>query len=190
MKTADCTILMVPGRYEPGDEHWQTRWQSRLSTARRVGVNGVTATGPVRVDDIVDAVRGHQRPVIMIAHSFGVVASVIAAHALFKPDGRERTASALKGLFLVAPAGSRSVLESDDVDHALAHPPLTHLPVPSVVIASRNDPHCPFLEAEEWAHAWGASFVDAGDSGHIDVASGHGPWPEGLMRFAGFLQTL
>lgn len=190
MKTADCTILMVPGRYETGEEHWQTRWQNRLSTARRVGGNSGQGSGCVGVKQIVEAVRRDDRPVILVAHSFGVVAAVFAAHELAKGEAGKRGQSALRGLFLVAPAGSRSVLESDDVDHALAHPPLARLPVPSVLIASRTDPHCPFLEAEEWAHAWGASFVDAGDSGHINVASGHGPWPEGLMRFAGFLQTL
>ena len=40
------------------------------------------------------------------------------------------------------------------------------------------------------AYAWGAAIADAGSSGHINVESGHGPWPEGLMRFAGFLKAL
>ena len=29
-----------------------------------------------------------------------------------------------------------------------------------------------------------------GDAGHLNTASGHGPWPEGSMRFAMFLKTL
>ena len=39
-------------------------------------------------------------------------------------------------------------------------------------------------EARELAEAWGAEFVDAGDSGHLNSESGHGPWPDGLLRFA------
>ena len=34
------------------------------------------------------------------------------------------------------------------------------------------------------------ALADAGLSGHINAASGHGPWPEGLMRLAGFMKTL
>jgi len=26
---------------------------------------------------------------------------------------------------------------------------------------------------------WGADFIDMGEAGHINVASGYGPWPEG-----------
>ena len=31
------------------------------------------------------------------------------------------------------------------------------------------------------ANLWEASFVDAGDAGHLNVASGHGAWPEGRL---------
>ncbi|MFW8585524.1 alpha/beta hydrolase [Rhizobium beringeri] len=34
------------------------------------------------------------------------------------------------------------------------------------------------------------SSVDAGESGHINADSGHGPWPEGTMVFAQFLGRL
>ena len=40
------------------------------------------------------------------------------------------------------------------------------------------------------AKAWNVELVDAGASGHLNDESGHGPWPEGLMRFAGFLKSL
>jgi hypothetical protein len=36
----------------------------------------------------------------------------------------------------------------------------------------------------------GAQFLDAGAAGHINVASGHGPWPEGSMAFANFIAKL
>jgi predicted alpha/beta hydrolase family esterase len=32
--------------------------------------------------------------------------------------------------------------------------------------------------------------IDAGEAGSVNSESGHGPWPEGLMSFAGFLKRL
>jgi hypothetical protein len=40
--------------------------------------------------------------------------------------------------------------------------------------------------ARDWARRWGFVFHDAGDAGHINVESGHGPWP--LIR--NLLQSL
>ncbi|MDQ2704188.1 MAG: alpha/beta hydrolase, partial [Pseudomonadota bacterium] len=68
--------------------------------------------------------------------------------------------------------------------------PRDPLPFPSVVIASRNDPYGAFEVAEDNAAAWGSLFIDAGESGHLNADSGHGPWPEGSMTFAKFLSQL
>jgi uncharacterized protein len=68
--------------------------------------------------------------------------------------------------------------------------PRDPLPFPSLVVASRTDPYCSYERAEDFAYAWGAAIVDAGEAGHINTEAGFGPWPEGLMRFAGFLKLL
>jgi predicted alpha/beta hydrolase family esterase len=68
--------------------------------------------------------------------------------------------------------------------------PREKLPFPSAMIASRNDPFCAFDVAEDLARAWGSLFIDAGEAGHINADSGHGPWPEGSMTFAQFLSKL
>ena len=62
---------------------------------------------------------------------------------------------------------------------AMAPLPLSPLPFPALVVASENDPFARFERAESFAAAWGAEFVSAGEAGHINVASGHGDWPEG-----------
>ena len=36
----------------------------------------------------------------------------------------------------------------------------------------------------------GGHIVDAGAIGRLDSTSGHGPWPEGLMRFGAFMARL
>ena len=64
------------------------------------------------------------------------------------------------------------------------------LPFPSVTVASRNDEFCAFEVAERMAADWGSLFLDAGESGHINAESGHGPWPEGLMVFSKFMNHL
>jgi hypothetical protein len=51
----------------------------------------------------------------------------------------------------------------------------------------RSLPRAPFFFFG--AHI-GAEMVDAGFSGHINIESGHSPWPEGVLHFAGFLKTL
>ena len=61
---------------------------------------------------------------------------------------------------------------------------------PAHLVASRNDPYCDYQRAEDLAGAWGATFQDAGEAGHINVESGHGPWPEGMMSFAHFMKRL
>ena len=46
----------------------------------------------------------------------------------------------------------------------------------------------PDEKAEHWARDWAVHFGNAGEAGHFTEASGHGPWPEGLMAFAKFTQ--
>jgi predicted alpha/beta hydrolase family esterase len=68
--------------------------------------------------------------------------------------------------------------------------PLAPLPFPALLVASSNDPYCSIERARLLAERWGAAFVEGGDLGHINAASGHGPWPEGVLRFGGFLSRL
>jgi predicted alpha/beta hydrolase family esterase len=183
MRTSDCDILIIPGHGDSGPDHWQSRWERQLSTARRVEQENWEA--PVRdawVDRIVRAVSRAQRPVVLVAHSLGVVAVAHAAPHL--PPGRVRGAF-LVGLPDVEPEDFMS-----EIDRAFAPIPRDPLPFPSVLVVSRTDPYCDYEKAVDIAYSWGAAAVDAGDSGHLNTASGHGPWPEGLMRFAGFLKRL
>lgn len=182
MKAKDAEILIVPGYTSSGPGHWQTRWQDKLSTARRV--EQAEWSKPVREDwtyQIAEHVNAANAPVVLVAHSLGVAACVQAVPLFKRP---------VAGAFLVAPP---------DVANPAIRPrhlmtfgpyPRDPLPFPSIVVASRSDPFCPFEAAEDIAGAWGSLFVDAGESGHINAASGHGPWPEGLLVFARFLARL
>jgi predicted alpha/beta hydrolase family esterase len=183
MRTSDCDIIIVPGFSNSGPEHWQSRWERKLSTARRVAQDDWE--NPVRdtwIARLVDTIGRCRRPAVLVAHSLGVVAVVHAAPSL--PPG------VVRGAFLVAPADVERPELPESIDRSFAPIPLDPLPFPSLLVASRADPYCAYGRAEDFAFAWGSALLDAGGAGHINTASGYGPWPEGLMRFAGFLKRL
>lgn len=187
MKASEADILFIPGHGKCGPEHWQSRWQAKLATARRVDQHAWRS--PVRehwVDAISEAVDAATKPVVLVAHSLGIPA---ALHAL--PNCRGKVA----GAFFVSPPDLEQPGQLPDglsLDKLRAFGPYPRdpLPFPSITIASRNDPHGSYEHAGDVANAWGSLLVDAGNSGHIDAASGHGPWPEGTMVFARYLSRL
>ncbi|TDH39043.1 serine hydrolase family protein [Pseudohoeflea suaedae] len=182
MKVAETDILIVPGFKNSGPDHWQTRWEKKLSSARRV--EQAEWTKPLVEDwtaTLAEAVNGAERPVVIIAHSLGVATFVQAV-----PQFEKKIA----GAFLVAPPEVAN--PGIRPKHLMTFGPYPEepLPCPSIVIASRDDSFGSFEHAGDMANAWGSLFIDAGHSGHIDAASGHGPWPEGSMVFAKFLSRL
>ena len=184
MRTADCDILLVPGYTNSGPDNWQSRWQQRLSSSRRVEQEDWD--NPVRdawVAQLVKSVERCRRPVVLVAHSLGVATVVHAAPMLAR--------NVVRGAFLVAlPDVEDADARPVGVDPSFAPLARDPLPFPSLLVASRSDQYCAFERAEDFAFAWGSALLDAGDAGHINTASGYGPWPEGLMRFAGFLRRL
>lgn len=182
MKVRDVDILMVPGYTNSGPEHWQTRWESKLSTARRV--TQAEWSKPVREDwtaALAAAANVAERPVVLVAHSLGVPTAIHALPQIHKP---------IAGAFFVAPPDVAN--PNIRPRHLMSFGPYPRepLPFPSITIASRNDPYCAFEVAEDAAAAWGSLFIDAGEAGHINSDAGYGPWPEGSMAFAQFLSRL
>jgi|SRR5579875_2029336 predicted alpha/beta hydrolase family esterase len=187
MRTADADILIIPGLGGSGPEHWQSRWEAKLSSARRViQADWDNPRLDVWCERIAEEVECAGGPVVLVAHSLGVLAAIHAAPLLEKGA----SAGKIKGGFLAAPPSRDLLAHFDTVDPEFLTRPAVPLPFPALVIASQNDPYSSFAGSAELASALGAELADAGFSGHINVESGHGPWPEGLLRFAGFLRTL
>ena len=183
MKTSDLDILIVPGLGGSGPDHWQTRWEQKLSTARRVEQPDWLLPREIEwTGRLAEAVREATRPVVVVAHSLGVPTLVRAAGRF--PPGTVR------GAFLVAMPDLERGDMPPAIDPAFSPLPRDPLPFPSLLVASRNDPYCSYDRAEDFAYSWGSVAVDAGEAGHLNSESGYGPWPEGLMRFAGFLRQL
>ncbi|MBD8554697.1 serine hydrolase family protein [Rhizobium sp. CFBP 8762] len=183
MKASETEILIVPGYTNSGPDHWQTRWQSRLASARRV--EQAEWAKPVREDwvaRLVEEINAATKPVVIVAHSLGV-STVVQALPHFDT-------SKVAGAFLVAPPDVAN--EKIRPKHLMTFGPYPRdpLPFPSLMVASRNDPFSTYEHADDIANAWGSMLVDAGESGHINAESGHGPWPEGTMVFAQFLSRL
>jgi uncharacterized protein len=182
MKTSDVEILIVPGFGDSGPDHWQTRWERKLSTARRVvQPDWRRADREQWAGAIIDAVGRAEKPVVLVAHSIAVAA---VAHAA------PRFPRHVAGAFLVGMSDWNRAELLPGVKHDFAPIPLEQFNFPSMLVASRTDTYCDFEVAEKHASAWGSVLIDAGNAGHINAQSGHGPWPEGLMRFGLFLKAL
>ena len=67
------------------------------------------------------------------------------------------------------------------VIHRMRRLPDRPLDVPAVLVASRNDPWMSFDRSQILAEDLGADLIDMGRAGHINVASGFGPWPGGKV---------
>jgi uncharacterized protein len=184
MRTAECDILLLPDLGGPDSDLWLSRWARQLATARIVEQADWHAPDTAQwTKRLVEEIAGASRPVILVGHGLG--ANTIARAAETAPEALTRAV----GAFLVNPRDA----ERDGSSPALASfAPLPRAPLPfvSLVVASRDAPHCDFVRAGDIAAAWGAAIVDAGESGHLDTQAGFGPWPEGLMRFAGFLKNI
>jgi uncharacterized protein len=171
--TAHLRLLIVPGLHGSGPDHWQTWLQARHPGAQRLQVDDWDRP------DLDPWAAALQRVVasdptarwLVVAHSFGCLTTARWA-ALHRAS-----ASAVVGALLVAPANPMRFHQPwDRVD--------TPLPFRSIVVSSRNDPWFDADESRLLSKRWGATVWDAGEAGHINVASGHGPWPDGEYLLA------
>lgn len=170
-RDATPPILIVPGLYNSGPDHWQTHWERALPGAVRVEQQDWER--PLLGDwtiSLAEAVR-QQPGAILVAHSLGCA---LVAHFARVTGGR-----GVGGAMLVAPADVNREGPAGRLLVGFSPIPRQRLPFPSLVVASRNDPYVEIERAEAFARGWGSEFVDLGRAGHINVASGHGAWPKG-----------
>ncbi|HEV7712370.1 MAG TPA: alpha/beta hydrolase [Asanoa sp.] len=153
--------LLVPGRGVPLAGHWMRAWAEKPGYRWAPEPPGPPYVVDERIEALRAAVDADDTPAILIAHSAGclTVARWAARHE-----------GPIHAALLVTPPFIRP--EWMDV-------PRRALPFRSVLVASRTDPHCTMAQARAHADDWGAELVDAGDVGHLDSATGFGPWPDG-----------
>lgn len=182
MRTADIDMLIVPDWRNAGANHWQSRWERHFKTAQRIEQDDwQTPRCADWVEHIVAAVEMAGRPAVLVAHGYGVIA---IAHAASKFTWQPA------GAFLIAPPDVAAVDDWPARDGGFSPVPMQPLPFPAKLIGSSNDPGCSLDVTQALGRAWGADTSIIADAGHIDEASGHGAWPEGVLSFGMFLKRL
>lgn len=185
MKSSETSILVIPGHMGAGPDHWQSRLISKLSSAQLVDQDDwVHGSLPKAINAVVEAVAAAEKPVVFVAHSVGCILVARAVQTLGENIHK------VKGGYLVVPPNEAALRSLVGIDPSFADVPRDPLPFPSLLVATSNDPYSTLEDSASLALAWGSLLVEAGEAGHIDHTSGHGPWPEGMMRFAGFLSKL
>lgn len=174
MRSIDIPVdtLILPGLNGSSETHWQSHWARDNPDSRVVEQHDWTC--PEREKWLTELERQVEmvgRDVWLVGHSLGCV---LAAHF-----AQSRLASRIRGALLVAPCD----LDATETLHPcivrFGAMPNMHLPFPSLVVGSLNDPYMPLDRLRRTAHAWGSGLVDIGAAGHINVASGFGRWTAG-----------
>jgi predicted alpha/beta hydrolase family esterase len=182
VKISEVDILLLPDLGGAGPGHWLRRWAERFGNGRMLEQE--SAERPQRAEwlrTIETGIMMATRPVVLVAHGLAVSAVVHVAQRLVDTK--------VRGAFLVAPPDH----ENGDLPpaaRAMGDVPRDPLPFPSMLVASTDDRSCSIDSAVDLATAWGAELHLARNAGHIDLKSGHGPWPEGLLIFTRLMQRL
>jgi len=130
------------------------------------------------------AIMSADKPVLLIAHSLDAALSVRWLQ-------ETRCHDRVSGAFLVAIADVQQAQCSEAarlLDFAIRLD--RELPVPSMMVASRNDDWLSFDRATFFARSLGSRFIDAGFAGHIGTTAKLGNWADGLSSLTDFIGTL
>lgn len=176
MQAAFPTLLFVPGLRDHVEDHWQTIYARKLSGSQTVPpLEADKLSCAARVEALQAALARIDGPVILVAHSAGVMITVHWARNYRRP---------IQGALLAAPADLASPLPEGypalgaiEANGWLPIPRL-RLPFPSIVAASTNDPLARFERVEQMARDWGSRLVDVGALGHLNPAAGFGEWKQ------------
>ncbi|AIY41728.1 hypothetical protein LT85_2570 [Collimonas arenae] len=128
-----------------------------------------------RVEAVERTMRTIDGPVIVVAHSGGVVMLMHWA---------QKYAADIQGALLAAPPDFAAPLPPGypalEVLEANGWLPMPSkiLPFRSIVAASTNDPLASLGSVEQMARDWGSELVNVGAVGHLNPASGFGEWPQ------------
>ncbi|MBB4005887.1 RBBP9/YdeN family alpha/beta hydrolase [Allorhizobium taibaishanense] len=107
----------------------------------------------------------------IVAHSMGCLLTAQMADSPL----RHR----IRGALLVAPCDLKTAENQHPDVIRFGAMPCKHLPFPTLMIGSQNDPYMGEDVLERTAACWGSRLVNLGAVGHINPQSGFGRWPQG-----------
>jgi|SRR5579859_772581 len=168
----DLDVLILPGWGDSGPEHWQTLWLKENPRFKRVvqrdWINASLDEWVATLSTYVDACSSRA---VLVGHS---LSSILIPHWAQRND-----ASKIAGALIVAPTDVERRATCPPETWGFAPIPRNLLPFTSIVVVGADDPYADFKTAENLAKSWGSELVNIGKGGHINVASGFGPWPRG-----------
>jgi predicted alpha/beta hydrolase family esterase/AraC-like DNA-binding protein len=182
MAKATPSVLIVPGLRDHVPDHWQTHLQQELErhgtpvacVPRRPNEKLSCELWIEAIDGALAELAG---PVVLVAHSGGVMMVVHWA---------QRHGRSIHGALLATPADLEHPLppgypSRDDLQrHGWLPIPRLPLPFRSIVAASSNDPLARHDRIVQFATAWRSELEELGEVGHLNPASGFGPWPRAV----------
>lgn len=171
-------IVLIPGLGGSPPGHWQWHWRQQAPERTR-WVEQDDWDQPERrqwVRRLAAVIAASRPPVVLVAHSLGCI--TVAHWAARYPSAKVTSA------LLVAPADVEQSARLRERTRHFLPLPVTPLPIPARVVASRNDPYIQTHRARMLAQRWGAAFEDVGRLGHINLDSDIGAWPQGLEILA------
>ncbi len=170
-------IIILPGIGGSGDSHWQTRWERQNADMKRFQPGDWHAPElGAWIESLEATVRQASRPPLLVAHS---LACLLVAH------WQAVSTTAVAGAFLVAVPDPDSKAFPQEAA-SFANPPARPLRMPSLIVASSNDPYGTPEHSKRRATEWRCGLVEIGAAGHINGQSGLGDWQEGLNLLTAF----
>ena len=169
--------VIVPGVGGSEHDHWQSWLQRQLKSCSRVQQQDWNK--PVLhewIEQFVKTVQAIQEPIQIVAHSFGCLTTVaaLAQHPELNQNIKNLVLVALANPARFGDAGFARESQNDYQQYFHQ----VKLQVPTQMIISENDPWLNFQDALQLAKAWKIRPKNLGQVGHINVASGFGPFPE------------
>lgn len=175
---AQLTYLTIPGYESSGPEHWQSYWERRHGYVRVQQSDWLKPRRHSWIPCLEQAIYRAKDPVVLIAHGLG--ATLVAAWA------EQGFSSKISAAFLAAPTDTEEYQSIGPVQD-FGPMPVHTLPFPALLVVSTNDPFMRLERSMYFSEAWGCELVSLDDVGHLNPASGHGPWPGGYSMMENFI---
>lgn len=175
------STLFVPGYGNSTDGHWQEIWHKQMENSHWVEQddwdNPECEKWVQSLNDKIQAISG---PKLIIAHSLGGNTFI---------EWASKYSNHIIGAFLVAPPDVKNKNFPDVIKDYRTEISI-NLTIPSLIVASIDDPYSTIEETTKLAKKLGSDLKIVGKKGHINNDSNLGQWHEGKEILRRFIVSL
>jgi uncharacterized protein len=186
------TFVIIPGLDGSDEQHWQSRWSDEW-LPDTVHIHPSSWSDPDLTDwslAITRAVESAAGDIVFVTHSLGCHAVAHWLAGSVAVGSGVLGAGRIRGAFMVGPPDPLAPTFPVNRLPTFASLPAVALTVPSVLIASTDDPYCSIDSAARLAEGWATPLVALHQLGHINSDSNLGLWPQGQALLTAFLAGL